>query len=85
MRLHLATIEGAMGRYVRVCVEVEFSNPLLGKYMVENQTFYVEYEGLEKICFSCDLYGHNIDGCSSSVQPQTEPVEEPRDTTADST
>ncbi|CAN1164083.1 hypothetical protein LINPERPRIM_LOCUS32984 [Linum perenne] len=53
VRLDLATETGARARYARVYVEVDLSKPLLGKYMIENRTFHVEYESLENICFTC--------------------------------
>ncbi|CAN1819477.1 hypothetical protein LINPERHAP1_LOCUS28742, partial [Linum perenne] len=34
--LDLATSNGSRCRYVRVCVEVDLTKPLLGKYMIEN-------------------------------------------------
>ncbi|CAN1820518.1 hypothetical protein LINPERHAP1_LOCUS29131, partial [Linum perenne] len=57
IRLDLATEEGA-----RVCVEVDLSRPLLGKYIIEDRVFYVEYESLDNICFSCGMYGHKEGG-----------------------
>ncbi|CAN1145750.1 hypothetical protein LINPERHAP2_LOCUS14862 [Linum perenne] len=63
VRLDLATSEGARAKYARVCVEVDLSKPLLGKYMIDNRTFLVEYESLENICTSCGFYGHKVDGC----------------------
>ncbi|CAN1188053.1 hypothetical protein LINPERHAP1_LOCUS28172 [Linum perenne] len=35
IRMDLATSEGARARYARVCVEIDLSKPLLGKYMIE--------------------------------------------------
>ncbi|CAN1165050.1 hypothetical protein LINPERPRIM_LOCUS33532 [Linum perenne] len=32
--MDLATSEGAQARYTRVCVEVDLTKPLLGKYMI---------------------------------------------------
>ncbi|CAN1140736.1 hypothetical protein LINPERHAP2_LOCUS12042 [Linum perenne] len=61
IRLDLATEEGARARYARVCVEVYLSRPLLGKYIIEDRVFYVEYESLDNICFSCGIYGHKDD------------------------
>ncbi|CAN1800809.1 hypothetical protein LINPERHAP1_LOCUS22698, partial [Linum perenne] len=69
VRLDLATAEGARARYARVCVEVDISKTLLGKYMIDNRTFLVEYESLEKICATCGFYGHKADGC-----PLNQPV-----------
>ncbi|CAN1841757.1 hypothetical protein LINPERHAP1_LOCUS36599 [Linum perenne] len=63
VRLDLATAEGARARYARVCVEVDLSRPLLGKYVIEDKVFLVEYESLDNICFSCGLYGHREDDC----------------------
>ncbi|CAN1726174.1 hypothetical protein LINPERHAP1_LOCUS397 [Linum perenne] len=70
VRLDLATSEGARARYARVCIEVDISKPLLGKYMIEDRTYLVEYESLENICHHCGLYGHIIDGCSKLSAPQ---------------
>ncbi|CAN1788149.1 hypothetical protein LINPERHAP1_LOCUS17932, partial [Linum perenne] len=74
VRLDLATKEGARARYARVCVEVDISKPLLGKYMIGDQTFYVEYECLENLCYTCDRYGHKLDSCPTTAEPQTESV-----------
>ncbi|CAN1228706.1 hypothetical protein LINPERPRIM_LOCUS3005 [Linum perenne] len=63
VRLDMATAEGARARYARVCVEVDISKPLLGKYMIDNRMFYIEYESLENICFTCGFYGHKSDDC----------------------
>ncbi|CAN1127065.1 hypothetical protein LINPERHAP2_LOCUS3799 [Linum perenne] len=67
IRLDLATAEGARARYARVCVEVDLSQPLLGKYVIEDRVFLVEYESLDNICFSCGLYGHKEEGCRPAV------------------
>ncbi|CAN1185242.1 hypothetical protein LINPERHAP2_LOCUS37435, partial [Linum perenne] len=59
--LDLATSAGARARYARVCVEVDLTKPLLGKYIIDNRVYRVEYESLENICFSCGVYGHKED------------------------
>ncbi|CAN1156398.1 hypothetical protein LINPERHAP2_LOCUS20922 [Linum perenne] len=66
IKLDLATSEGARARYARVCVEVDISKPLLGKYMIENRTFLVEYESLGNICVTCGFYGHKTEACTPS-------------------
>ncbi|CAN1162279.1 hypothetical protein LINPERPRIM_LOCUS1264 [Linum perenne] len=58
VRLDMATSEGARARYARVCVEVDLSRPLLGKYVIEDKVYLFEYESLDNICYSCGLYGH---------------------------
>ncbi|CAN1141423.1 hypothetical protein LINPERHAP2_LOCUS12491, partial [Linum perenne] len=46
VRLDLATTEGARGRFARVCVEIDILKPLLGKHMIEDRIFKIEYESL---------------------------------------
>ncbi|CAN1809758.1 Putative ribonuclease H protein At1g65750 [Linum perenne] len=79
VRLDLATAEGTRARYARVCVEVDLSRPLLGKYVIEDRTFLVEYESLDNICYSCGLYGHKEEDCKpvgmdGQVNPPSEKV-----------
>ncbi|CAN1323619.1 hypothetical protein LINPERPRIM_LOCUS32790, partial [Linum perenne] len=77
VRLDLITSQGARARYAHMCVEVDLSKPLLGKYMIDDKTFYVEYESLEDICYTCGYYGHKLDTCPTN-KPQAEAsVEEP--------
>ncbi|CAN1135773.1 hypothetical protein LINPERPRIM_LOCUS20691 [Linum perenne] len=42
VRLDLATEEGSRCRYARVCVELDLTKPLLGKYMIEDRVFKIE-------------------------------------------
>ncbi|CAN1184327.1 hypothetical protein LINPERHAP2_LOCUS36911 [Linum perenne] len=79
VRLDLATMEGARARYARVCVEIDLSKPLLGKYMIGDREFHVEYECLGNICYTCGMYGHSLDSCLPSKEPVEE--SEPRVTT----
>ncbi|CAN1797709.1 hypothetical protein LINPERHAP1_LOCUS21390 [Linum perenne] len=83
--LDLATTEGARARYARVCVEVDISKPLLGKYMIENRTFLMEYESLENICTSCGFYGHKSAECTPAPAPASveTPKENPMTTTVE--
>ncbi|CAN1787286.1 hypothetical protein LINPERHAP1_LOCUS17579 [Linum perenne] len=71
VRLDLATKEGTRARYARVCVEVYISKPLFGKYMIGDRTFYVECECLENLCYTCGRYGHKLDSCPTTAEPQT--------------
>ncbi|CAN1176732.1 hypothetical protein LINPERHAP2_LOCUS32701 [Linum perenne] len=68
IRMDLATSEGARARYARVCIELDLTKPLLGKYMIDGRVFHIEYESLGNICFTCGIYGHKDDGCSSKAQ-----------------
>ncbi|CAN1166056.1 hypothetical protein LINPERHAP2_LOCUS26518 [Linum perenne] len=70
VRMDLATKEGARGRFARVCVEVDITKPLLGKYMIEDKILKIEYESLENLCFDCGMYGHKKEACPSKVVSQ---------------
>ncbi|CAN1166149.1 hypothetical protein LINPERHAP2_LOCUS26571 [Linum perenne] len=81
VKLDLATSEGARCRYARVCVEVDLTKPLLGKYMIEDRVLKIEYESLENVCFDCGCYGHKIGDCpqvsnDSEVEKVTPTAEE---------
>ncbi|CAN1139690.1 hypothetical protein LINPERHAP2_LOCUS11424 [Linum perenne] len=72
IRLDLATEEGARAKFASVCVEVDLSKPLLGKYLIEDRVMHIEYESLENICVSCGFYGHKVDSCPSQQPHETE-------------
>ncbi|CAN1191249.1 Uncharacterized protein At4g02000 [Linum perenne] len=81
IRLDLATSSGARARYARVCVEIDLTKPLLGKYSIDNRIYRVEYESLENICFSCGTYGHKEDRCPDKevAMPTGAAVERPHE------
>ncbi|CAN1187972.1 hypothetical protein LINPERHAP2_LOCUS39039, partial [Linum perenne] len=74
--LDLATSEGARACYAKVCIEVDLTKPLLGKYMIGDRVYYVEYESLENMCFTCGMYGHKLDTCTTTRE--TETISEPK-------
>ncbi|CAN1751119.1 Putative ribonuclease H protein At1g65750 [Linum perenne] len=74
--MDLATSEGARARYARVCVEIDLSKPLLGKYMIGDRGFYIEYESIENFCYLCGLYGYKAISCPS-CRPAAIPSEPP--------
>ncbi|CAN1193311.1 hypothetical protein LINPERHAP2_LOCUS41978 [Linum perenne] len=79
----MATSKGARTRYARVCVEVDIFKPLLGKYMIDNRTYHVEYESLENICFNCGFYGHKEDRCTPEDSGQAEEIPQPSSVTVE--
>ncbi|CAN1193308.1 hypothetical protein LINPERHAP2_LOCUS41978 [Linum perenne] len=83
VHLDMATSKGARTRYARVCVEVDIFKPLLGKYMIDNRTYHVEYESLENICFNCGFYGHKEDRCTPEDSGQAEEIPQPSSVTVE--
>ncbi|CAN1824962.1 hypothetical protein LINPERHAP1_LOCUS30969 [Linum perenne] len=76
VRVDLATTIGARGRYARVCVEVDVTKPLLGKYMIEDKELKIEYESLENMCYDCGFYGHKRETCQLMVVSENDTARE---------
>ncbi|OMP01255.1 reverse transcriptase [Corchorus capsularis] len=55
---YINTRHASRGRFARVCVEVNFNDPLVPKVFFEDRWLSVEYEGLPMICFKCGRQGH---------------------------
>ncbi|CAN1127181.1 hypothetical protein LINPERPRIM_LOCUS29444 [Linum perenne] len=56
--MDLTIAERVRARYVRVCVEVDLSKPLLCKYIINDRVLYLEYVSLENICYTFGMYGN---------------------------
>jgi len=61
--------ERTFGQYVRILVDMDVSQPLRNKILVERKgfTFFVElsYENLPDYCTHCNRIGHYIDICKN--------------------
>ncbi|CAI0462684.1 unnamed protein product [Linum tenue] len=82
VRVDRATQLGSRGRFARVCVEVDLTKPLLSQYKIEGITYYIEYEGLHRICTECGMYGHMRVTCPKLFEV-IEPVVEPENKTTE--
>ncbi|CAI0538255.1 unnamed protein product [Linum tenue] len=51
MQVDRATEEGARGEYARVCVQVDLTKPLLSKFKIDGNKYFIQYEELEKVCY----------------------------------
>ncbi|CAL1383338.1 unnamed protein product [Linum trigynum] len=56
IRIDEATRTVARSDYARVCVQVDLTKPLLSKFSINGKKYFVQYEGLEKICLNCGTY-----------------------------
>ncbi|CAN1179094.1 hypothetical protein LINPERHAP2_LOCUS33999 [Linum perenne] len=75
VRIDHTTLEGFLGNFARLCVEVDLSKPLLSKYRLRRRVRRVEYEGLHTICFQCGCYGHEEASCPVKEATEiTDPV-----------
>lgn len=67
IRVDLTTLNFERARFARVCVEVNLKKPLKGTIVVNEERYYVSYEGLPNICSLCGLYGHLVHQCPKRV------------------
>lgn len=68
-----ATMLVTIGRFARVCVEVDLLKPLKGVIYLNGERLNIEYEGLHIVCYSCGTYGHLVDRCPLRTQEKTSP------------
>ncbi|XP_061373061.1 uncharacterized protein LOC133315448 [Gastrolobium bilobum] len=68
IKLDSATTNLARGKFARICVELDLSQPLKAEYYTDGKYKQVKYEGLHLVCFGCGRYGHNVDACPSAVK-----------------
>ncbi|EOA18966.1 hypothetical protein CARUB_v10007601mg, partial [Capsella rubella] len=64
LREDMQTLKFDRARFARVCVEVNLSQPLKGTVLVNEERYYVSYEGLTNICSGCGMYGHLVHSCA---------------------
>ncbi|RYR22222.1 nucleolar protein 58-like [Arachis ipaensis] len=47
------------GKFARLCVEVDLTKPLLGRYLINGREYHIEYEGIHHICFTYGRVDHD--------------------------
>ncbi|CAI0412097.1 unnamed protein product [Linum tenue] len=82
VRVDRATELGARGKYARVCVEVDLTQPLTSQFRIEGVKYLVQYEGLEDLCTNCGTYGKSTGRCQcvpreTEMETEDSPVENP--------
>lgn len=63
------SLTGLRAKFVRCCVEIDLSAPLIPSLTVFDFEQKVEYEGLYLIYFECEVYGHGSGDCPGIHQP----------------
>jgi hypothetical protein len=53
IKVDLNTLTLARGRFARICVEIDLTQPVVGKVGVNGEWYHVQYEGLHVICTQC--------------------------------
>ncbi|KAI9121220.1 hypothetical protein K1719_008253 [Acacia pycnantha] len=72
IRLDIHTAQRARGKFARMCVELDLTEPLVPEFNVDGKTLSVVYESLNLLCNKCGWYGHNRVGCEAFHRRQAE-------------
>ncbi|KAK9996394.1 hypothetical protein SO802_021080 [Lithocarpus litseifolius] len=72
LRIDSHTATEARGRYARLCVQVDINKPLINSILISHFEQVVTYEGIHKLCFSCDRIGHKIEACPYTIRKEKE-------------
>ncbi|QHN86867.1 uncharacterized protein DS421_16g550010 [Arachis hypogaea] len=57
------TADKCPGKFVRLCVELDLTAPLISQYSINGVKYLVEYERIYDIFFSCGIIGHEKANC----------------------
>ncbi|KAL5834734.1 hypothetical protein ACOSQ4_014231 [Xanthoceras sorbifolium] len=58
LKVDLVTEAQSRGRFARICIEINISEPLKSSLLIEDRAVKIEYENLGLICFSCEKVEH---------------------------
>lgn len=56
-----------IGRFARISVELNLNKMFIPRVSIRNNTYRIEYEGLNLICFICGRYGHHKETCPTTT------------------
>jgi hypothetical protein len=82
VKVDLHTLRVERGRFARMCVEIDLTQPVVGRVGINGEWYQVQYEGLHIICTQCGCYGHVLKDC---VQIKNKPIAEVVTTTSSTT
>ena len=71
VKVDLTTLNFERARFARICVEVNLRKPLKGSIVINGDRYFVSYEGLSQICYSCGMFGHLVHKCPNVIQERT--------------
>ncbi|KAL4272011.1 hypothetical protein GQ457_13G018020 [Hibiscus cannabinus] len=66
-------VEGP-GRFARLVVMVNLKQPFVLGVWIDETLFHLEYEGLQRVCFNCGLYGHIMEDYGKVQGSEARPV-----------
>jgi hypothetical protein len=74
LRIDAHTMNGARGKFARLCIQVNLEKPLpMTVYIGQKRMQPIQYEGINQLCFYCGRIGHRKEGCPFMVRPLIPP------------
>ncbi|XP_057719866.1 uncharacterized protein LOC130934296 [Arachis stenosperma] len=64
------TADMSRGKFARLCVEVDLTKPLLGRYLINGREYHIEYEGIHHICFTCERVDYDQQHCPNNKRKE---------------
>ncbi|KAJ8899631.1 hypothetical protein K2173_018605 [Erythroxylum novogranatense] len=72
VRIDIAIIQKARGKYARLIVDVDLASPLRHNVILDGETLLLAYEGLPQICFDYGRIGHAAQTCPQTASTPPE-------------
>ncbi|CAI0559430.1 unnamed protein product [Linum tenue] len=69
IRIDYNTQTAQRGKFARIAIELDVSQPLTPDFYLDGAVQLIEYENLPQVCFSCGRIGHSEEECSESKAP----------------
>ena len=75
LQIDSQTAMEARGRYVRLCIQLDITKPLINTVLIGRFEQSVVYEGIHRLCFSCGRIGHRKEACPLTIKKPEKPAE----------
>ena len=67
LRVDTHTASEARGKYARLCTQIDINKPLINTILIGRFEQSVQYEGIQRLCFSCGRVGHLKEACPYTI------------------
>ena len=68
LKIDTHTATESRGRFVRLCVQVNFNEPIIKLLKMGGIDQPVQYEGINSLCFACGRVDHKVENCPYKIK-----------------